>query len=111
MIAIEVAPLRERREDILPLARHFLALHAAETGRSLVLTADAEKALLAYSWPGNVRELENVIERAVVMSSSERISADALMLRTEENPSAKAPVSTQIETFGGDRADPFAADA
>jgi DNA-binding NtrC family response regulator len=58
-------------------------LHAAETGRSLVLTPDAEKALLAYSWPGNVRELENVIERAVVMSSSERISTDALMLRAE----------------------------
>ena len=83
VIAIQVAPLRERSEDILPLARHFLALHAAETGRSLVLTPDAERALLAYSWPGNVRELENIIERAVVMSSSERISTDALMIRTE----------------------------
>jgi DNA-binding NtrC family response regulator len=80
VIAIQVAPLRERREDILPLARHFLALHAAETGRSLVLTPDAEKALLGYAWPGNVRELENVVERAVVMTSSERISTDALML-------------------------------
>jgi DNA-binding NtrC family response regulator len=83
VIAIQVAPLRERREDIMPLARHFLALHAAESGRALVLTPDAEQALLAYSWPGNVRELENVIERAVVMSSSERISTDALMLRSE----------------------------
>jgi DNA-binding NtrC family response regulator len=83
VIAIQIAPLRERSEDILPLGRHFLALHAAETGRSLVLTPDAEKTLLAYSWPGNVRELENVIERAVVMTSSERISTDALMLRTE----------------------------
>ena len=80
VIAIQVAPLRERREDILPLAHHFLALHAAESGRSLMLTADAEKALLAYSWPGNVRELENIIERAVVMSTSERISTDALMI-------------------------------
>ena len=93
VIAIHVAPLRERSEDVLPLARHFLALHAAETGRALMLTADAEKALLAYSWPGNVRELENVIERAVVMSSSERISADALMLRTETPPWT----STRIE--------------
>jgi DNA-binding NtrC family response regulator len=93
VIAIQVAPLRERGEDILPLARHFLALHAAETGRSLVLTTDAEKALLAYSWPGNVRELENVIERAVVMSSSERISADALMLRTETAATAAAKTS------------------
>ncbi len=84
VIALEVAPVRERREDILPLARHFLALHAAETGRSLVLTPDAEKALLAYSWPGNVRELENIVERAVVMSSSERISTEALMLPSEK---------------------------
>jgi two-component system, response regulator FlrC len=80
VIAIQVAPLRERREDILPLARHFLALHAAESGRALMLTAGAEKALLAYSWPGNVRELENIIERAVVMSTSERISPEALMI-------------------------------
>ncbi len=83
VIAIQIAPLRERSEDILPLARHFLALHAAETGRSLVLTPDAERALLAYSWPGNVRELENVVERAVVMSSSERIATEALMIRPE----------------------------
>jgi len=96
VIAIEVAPLRERREDILPLARHFLALHAAETGRSLVLTPDAEKALLAYSWPGNVRELENVIERAVVMSSSERISTDALMLRTETSAIAEPTASARV---------------
>jgi DNA-binding NtrC family response regulator len=89
VIAIQIAPLRERAEDILPLARHFLALHAAESGRSLLLTADAEKALLAYDWPGNVRELENIIERAVVMSSSERISSDALMIRAE--PAAAAP--------------------
>jgi two-component system response regulator HydG len=96
VIAIHIAPLRERSEDVLPLARHFLALHAAETGRAFMLTADAEETLLAYRWPGNVRELENVIERAVVMSSSERISADALMLRTEEIPIAKAPASFQM---------------
>jgi DNA-binding NtrC family response regulator len=96
VIAIHAAPLRERKEDIMPLARHFLALHAAETGRSLVLTPDAEKALLAYSWPGNVRELENIVERAVVMSSSERISTEALMIRPE--PSAiLEPVASSRE--------------
>ena len=93
--AIQVAPLRERREDILPLARHFLALHAAETGRSLVLTPDAEKALLAYSWPGNVRELENIVERAVVMSSGERISTDALMIPAEIIAFAEPPISAR----------------
>jgi DNA-binding NtrC family response regulator len=96
VIAIHVAPLRERSEDVLPLARHFLALHAAESGRALMLTPDAEKALLGYQWPGNVRELENVIERAVVMSSSERISTDALMLRTEAPMPAPARIETQI---------------
>ncbi len=81
VISIQIAPLRKRPEDIMPLARHFLALHAAETGRALVLTPDAERALLAHAWPGNVRELENIVERAVVMSSSERISEEALMIR------------------------------
>ncbi|HLI81028.1 MAG TPA: sigma-54 dependent transcriptional regulator, partial [Candidatus Binataceae bacterium] len=95
VIAIQVAPLRERREDILPLARHFLALHAAESGRALMLTADAEKSLLAYSWPGNVRELENIIERAVVMSTSERISPEALMI-PGATPSIAAPSASQV---------------
>jgi DNA-binding NtrC family response regulator len=93
VISLQVGPLRERTEDILPLARHFLALHAAETGRSLVLTPDAEKTLLAYSWPGNVRELENIIERAVVMSSSERISTEALMIPSVTNAMAQPALS------------------
>ena len=97
VIAIEVAPLRERREDIMPLARHFLALHAAESGRALMLTAEAEKALVSYSWPGNVRELENVIERAVVMTSSERISAEALMIRTDKAAPTPAAAPAPME--------------
>ncbi|HVN29442.1 MAG TPA: sigma-54 dependent transcriptional regulator [Candidatus Binataceae bacterium] len=101
VIAIAVAPLRARAEDILPLARHFLALHAAESGRALMLTVEAERALLAYSWPGNVRELENVIERAVVMSSSERISADALMLRVEAPASAPARIEPPMHSRTG----------
>jgi len=107
VIAIAVAPLRDRREDILPLARHFLALHSAESGRALILTADAEKALLAYRWPGNVRELENVIERAVVMSPSERIAPQALMIATA--PPQAAPVTSApaaIETHEETAASP-----
>jgi DNA-binding NtrC family response regulator len=83
VIAIQGVPLRERRADILPLARHFLAFRSAESGRSLSLAPDAEAALLSYSWPGNVRELENVIERAVVMTYAERISQEALGLGPE----------------------------
>jgi DNA-binding NtrC family response regulator len=77
VIPLRIAPLRERREDILPLAHHFLAFHSVEAGRPLMLSPEAEEALLAYSWPGNVRELENVIERAVVMSGQETLMPDA----------------------------------
>jgi DNA-binding NtrC family response regulator len=77
VIPLRIAPLRERREDILPLARHFLAFHSTEAGRPLMLSLEAEEALLAHRWPGNVRELENVIERAVVMSGQETLMPEA----------------------------------
>jgi two-component system, NtrC family, response regulator HydG len=80
VIPVRIPPLRERREDILPLARHFLAFHTAEVGRPLRLSAEAERVLVAYSWHGNVRELENVIERAVVMSGAEELTPDAFAL-------------------------------
>ncbi len=80
VIPVRIPPLRERPEDILPLARHFLAFHSAEAGRPLRLSVDAERVLLAYPWHGNVRELENVIERAVVMSGAEVLTPDAFAL-------------------------------
>ncbi|MBX3193313.1 MAG: sigma-54-dependent Fis family transcriptional regulator [Labilithrix sp.] len=68
VIAIELPPLRERRQDIGPLASFFLARYAKENGRAIDgLTEQAMKVLASYDWPGNVRELENVIERAVVL--------------------------------------------
>jgi formate hydrogenlyase transcriptional activator len=64
---ITLPPLRERIEDVLPLARHFLGRLAARHGKSVTgVPADVSRELEAYSWPGNVRELENVIERAVI---------------------------------------------
>jgi DNA-binding NtrC family response regulator len=80
VIPIQLAPLRERREDILPIARHFLGRHAAEAGRQLTFGADAEQLLLAHAWPGNVRELENAIERAVVLARTDRITPEDLLL-------------------------------
>ncbi|HXN11703.1 MAG TPA: sigma-54 dependent transcriptional regulator [Candidatus Acidoferrales bacterium] len=77
VIPLKIAPLRERLEDILPLARHFLAFHSTDAGRPLMLSAEAEEALLNHRWPGNVRELENVIERAVVMSGQETLMPEA----------------------------------
>jgi len=89
VIPVQLAPLRERREDILPLAHHFLARHAAESGRGLALAPEAEEALVAHAWPGNVRELENAIERAVVLAHGERITPEDLLLE-QHGPSADA---------------------
>ncbi len=69
VVNIHVPPLRERREDIEPLARHFLNHFSAEMGRAIEeISPRALSCLLAYEWPGNVRELQNAMERAVVMS-------------------------------------------
>lgn len=65
---IPVPPLRERRDDVLELARHFLALHGRREGRpGVVLSPDAGTRLVAHHWPGNVRELENEMHRALVL--------------------------------------------
>jgi DNA-binding NtrC family response regulator len=71
--------LRERREDIPPLARHFLVRYSEENRRDAPeLTSDILKPLMAYDWPGNVRELENYIERAVVLANGQELSPEAL---------------------------------
>ncbi len=74
-----VPPLRDRANDILPLARHFLALHCKHLGRlTSSLTPEAEVALRQYHWPGNIRELENVIERALALNQGEKIKVESL---------------------------------
>jgi DNA-binding NtrC family response regulator len=88
VIPMQLAPLRERREDILPLARHFLRHHAGESGRQLAFTRDAEAALLAHPWRGNVRELENAVERGVVLARGDTIAPEDLLL--DEAPSSAA---------------------
>jgi Nif-specific regulatory protein len=66
---IEVPPLRERLEDVVPLAVHFLALHGRREGKpGCLLTDEATRLLLSYHWPGNVRELENEVQRALALS-------------------------------------------
>ena len=91
VIPIQLLPLRERREDILALARNFLARMAAEAGRHMTLDSEAAEMLLRHSWPGNVRELENAIERAVVLTRADAITAADLMLdRVGGSPPASA---------------------
>ncbi|HEY6336976.1 MAG TPA: sigma-54 dependent transcriptional regulator [Candidatus Sulfotelmatobacter sp.] len=79
VITIELPPLRQRKEDIPLLVEHFRKKYAEENDRPVrSITPEALRPLMAYSWPGNVRELENVIERAVVLSSGNEISAELL---------------------------------
>jgi DNA-binding NtrC family response regulator len=88
VIPIRIPPLRERRADVLPLARAFLARMNAEHGRALVGWEPAvERWLLAHDWPGNVRELENTLERGVVLARGERIALADLIL-SERPPAA-----------------------
>ncbi|MDZ7373438.1 MAG: sigma-54 dependent transcriptional regulator [candidate division KSB1 bacterium] len=76
---IYLPPLRERKEDILPLANYFLRRFARQLGKQVFgLSKEAEQILVQYSWPGNVRELENAIERALVLEDSEQIRATNL---------------------------------
>ncbi len=79
VIQIAIPALRERREDIPPLLRHFLTKLSSEAGRQIdSVSEEAMKKLMVYDYPGNVRELENIVERAVALSRSSEIQLDAL---------------------------------
>lgn len=79
VVEIDIPSIRERPEDILPLARHFIELFAAQGGSPVPeLSASAAELLCSYFWPGNVRELKNTIERAVILSPSLVIEPAAL---------------------------------
>ncbi|MGB8510099.1 MAG: sigma-54 dependent transcriptional regulator [Pyrinomonadaceae bacterium] len=80
VVPIEMPPLRDRREDILPLAQHFIRKYNEENARQISenLPPEVLALLEAYTWPGNVRELENVIERAVVIAPSDEVSRPCL---------------------------------
>ncbi len=80
VVPIELPPLRDRREDILPLAQHFIRKYNEENTRTISeqLMPDVLALMEAYTWPGNVRELENVIERAVVIAPGQEITCQCL---------------------------------
>jgi two-component system, NtrC family, response regulator AtoC len=83
VINITLPPLRERKEDIAALARHFLKQYAKKLDKSITdLTSDALELLAGYHWPGNVRELENVVERAVILCESNLLGAEDLSVPT-----------------------------
>jgi len=85
VINVTIPPLRERKEDIIELAHHFLGKYAKKLSKSITeFTAEARDLLAGYNWPGNVRELENVIERAVILCESGRIGAEDLSISSYE---------------------------
>jgi two-component system, NtrC family, response regulator AlgB len=99
VVEISVPPLRDRNEDILPLAESLLVFFALQNHRGVLhLTDDARDALRAYEWPGNVRELRNAIERAVLLSNGADIHAAHLPMRvksTELTPNVGDLVSLE----------------
>ncbi len=71
---IQLPPLRERKQDIGLLARHFIAVYSAKTGKNVTeISESALKSLLSYQWPGNIRELENLIERSILLAKTDTI--------------------------------------
>lgn len=105
---LRIPPLREHREDIMPLARSFLARFVREKGRSFHdISPEAENLLLKYDWPGNIRELKNVVERSVLMNEGWILRPEHLNLglksRVEEPssppgaPGTSAPINLERE--------------
>src|SRR6202790_389259 len=81
VVSIEMPPLRERKDDIVPLANSFIRRFAGELKKKIDgLDPDAQKLLMRYNWPGNIRELENTIERAMLLAEGHAIASDDLRL-------------------------------
>jgi Nif-specific regulatory protein len=90
VVQLNMPPLRERLEDVPPLAEHFLAVFKQETGLSdLTISETAMEKMTSYNWPGNIRELRNAIERAVVMGDGKTIVPEDL------------PISASLPKFAG----------
>jgi len=81
VVSIEIPPLRERKDDIVPLAGSFIRRFAAELKKKIDgIDAEAQKLLMRYNWPGNIRELENTIERAMLLAEGRAIASNDLRL-------------------------------
>lgn len=79
VVSIKLPPLRERKEDIIPLAKHFIERYSQEIGKDVrYIDEGAQRLLVDYQWPGNVRELQNIIERAVLITDSNTLFPEHL---------------------------------
>jgi PAS domain S-box-containing protein len=99
VIQVSLPALRERREDILPLAQHFIQIYNVKFKRNIQgISHAAAAALMSHAWPGNVRELRNVVERAMVLEESDRIQSSSLYIASNgglTRPSGPQPEETE----------------
>lgn len=106
VIQIQIPPLKERKEDIIPLVEHFIAKSNEKYGLCKTFHPHALEALLNYSWPGNVRELSNIVERAAMTCEGNVIRQDALPLESLRNTGAAQAeiknLTKAVEDFEGD---------
>jgi DNA-binding NtrC family response regulator len=126
VIPLDLAPLRERPEDVVPLAEHFLAMYCREEKRDLRFSPESVEALRNHRWPGNVRELQNAVERAVVLARASEIAPEdfllettpltprarhdaTLSLREHLDRAAAERIRAALEAAGGSRGDAAAA--
>lgn len=94
---VELPPLRERQDEILPLAEHFVKAYAEKYHREVdSISSQAQKVLLSHRWSGNVRELQNCIEKAVILSDGAELMLDDIQLQIVE---PQTPVSQDLETL------------
>ncbi|HEY5951493.1 MAG TPA: sigma 54-interacting transcriptional regulator, partial [Kofleriaceae bacterium] len=97
VVTLVLPPLRERIEDLVPLAEHFLAQTAARQRRpAFELSGSARAAITAYAWPGNLRELRNAVDRAVISSPGPRIEVDDLGIPPAPTPAPGQPADVAL---------------
>jgi DNA-binding NtrC family response regulator len=100
VIPVHLPPLRERPEDVLPLAAHFLERSRQRVGRDVRgLSPEAERLLASRRWKGNVRELENAVERGVVLARGPHIEADDLLLEPDTDADAPDSAGDDLQAF------------
>jgi transcriptional regulator with PAS, ATPase and Fis domain len=92
VVKIEMPPLRERRDDIIPLTEYFLKLYNQKLGKTFAkISAEAKKLLLEYHWPGNVRELRNTIERVILLENGNVLLPEHIPFYQGEKESTEGP--------------------
>ncbi len=100
VLPIEVPPLRERREDIPLLVRHFVRTHAQEEGlKEKQISAEALEAMQGYDWPGNIRELRNLVERLLIMVPGPMIEAPDVSVFLHAKPGIPSPVISPARQY------------